>query len=434
MGGCSKILVLERGATQAGPSEYVAVSLPYSQLSTFFHPVYRIMFWHSDNNFYNIAGHVQKGEEAFLADPKHAKISDEDRELLHQAFVHMQVLHRTALSSSLTRICANRIAAYEDNDWREIQAHLDVFYRVEGMSEVLYRTWSPLTREGYVASTGGYIHAERLLKLRELVNTHPLASEARLKDWGEDAARDEKRRNELYFESLKKRKRRKGKDDADILTEAEKTLTKRVEGNRESSMMTGDSFGDRYSREAAQTGPERSDLLVFSPLARVMIGSSTSPKLNYVLAEVSDKSWHVRSACVVHESHLQVRNYASEEKFLIFSNSPLTLAHVAEGLNLIGVKYLLYTSQVKAKEREQQVLTFETSDLYRVFLMELKHGARGLYVTDLHYSAIQAQYQLQPSSNLVTASRVIFCEPVWKADTESQSIKVSRFFTRCGFN
>lgn len=80
---------------------------------------------------------------------------------------------------------------------------------------------------------------------------------------------------------------------------------------------------------------------------------------------------------------IQIQKHASDEKFLIFSNSPLTLAHIAEGLSLIRIKHLAYTSQVKVKEREQQVLTFETSDIYRVFLMELKHGARGLWVGSL---------------------------------------------------
>jgi SNF2 family DNA or RNA helicase len=75
---------------------------------------------------------------------------------------------------------------------------------------------------------------------------------------------------------------------------------------------------------------------------------------------------------------MQVIQHAQEEKFLIFSQSALSLAHVADALELIQVKCLRLSTQDPPRVREQQVMTFETSETFRVFLMELRHGARGL--------------------------------------------------------
>ena len=128
-------------------------------------------------------------------------------------------------------------------------------------------------------------------------------------------------------------------------------------------------------RRTAQ-GFSTDDLLRSSPVAQSKIVRSTSSKLNYILNEV----WRPPRSQFDPHALLQVLEYSKDEKFLIFSNSPLTLAMVSDALKLIRVDGLLCSSQIKPAERFQRIVTFETSDRYRVLLMELKHGARGLSV------------------------------------------------------
>jgi len=118
-------------------------------------------------------------------------------------------------------------------------------------------------------------------------------------------------------------------------------------------------------------------------LEGIKIGRSGSAKLDYILDEV--------------------RKYSKDEKFIIFSAGPLTLAHVADGLTLLGTRFLQLSTGLTKNGKEHVLTTFKTSQDIRVLLMELKYGARGLNITE--------------------ASRIIFCEPVWGLDVESQAIK-----------
>ena len=126
-------------------------------------------------------------------------------------------------------------------------------------------------------------------------------------------------------------------------------------------------------------GSSTDDLLRSSPVAQSKVVRSTSSKLNYILNEVCKPPPSSFCPYIL----LQVLEHSKDEKLLIFSNSPLTLAMISDALRLIRVDGLLCSSQIKPAERFQRIVTFETSDTYRVLLMELKHGARGLSVHQL---------------------------------------------------
>ena len=224
----------------------------------------------------------------------------------------------------------------------------------------------------------GFMHVDRVIKLHDYVLGRPLAQVDVIVKEGQRIAEEDRALREIHTKSQKNPKKGKGSvkratqiqgehlselaDNAAKKARAPDTLKEmQKELNASISRLEGDNERDTKSSSAltiSQPSSGYSEILSSSPFANVRIGHSASSKINWIINEV--------------------KSHAATEKFLIFSDSELSLAHVAESLELIQVKFLRFTAQIEPRFREQLVLTFETSETYRVFLMELKHGARGL--------------------------------------------------------
>ena len=279
-------------------------------------------------------------------------------------------------------LLTNSRIALEDPLWKLMQTHEDVPYRVYDMNKHIYDAWTrtPGNEPSCNPNQTGFMHADRLLRLYDLLAKTPLVSEPDLIEVGHRVGTHDKAFREAYEESQRKLKGRKNlkhteglstlsqgqmannfakkASAADTLRELRQELDATLARlNRDEDIYEQNSTIDHSSTIQPQV-KRLSNLAASSPLATTRIGSSASSKLNYIINEV--------------------QKYSPKEKILIFSESPLSLAHIAEALELIHVKFLRFTTQIVSHIREQLVLTFETSETYRVFLMELKHGARGL--------------------------------------------------------
>ncbi|EIN07069.1 hypothetical protein PUNSTDRAFT_104552 [Punctularia strigosozonata HHB-11173 SS5] len=354
------------------------------------------LFWRTDDELLEQVRDALQKSDKTLSNAVQRNRPEDDHLLLKSAFHHLQ-------------------EAMKDGIWRASQDCIDLPYEVRNIDRTIFAHWTRSQVYGLSRPRDSgaeddhivaYMHPDRLEKMREFVVAQPLASKERICNQGSAVCEADARQHQLHeLNQLMRKggKRRREEDDAGRVIgrareSAKKTIVReRIEELRKEYLIAQARLQVVSTHESQHpsgsvpledkssiTTPNTPSLsfLASSPLANVRIGSSGSSKQNYILREVL--------------------RHAPTEKFLIFSKSPLTLAHVAEGLDLSGIKYLQST-RVSVRMREQLVLTFETSDVYRVFLMELKHGARGL--------------------NMVTASRVLFCEPVWEADVETQAIK-----------
>lgn len=263
-------------------------------------------------------------------------------------------------------------------------------YHVSDVPEQIFSAWSrTCVRSAYGSSKAQLswlLHTDRLQRMRDTVLARPLIQMDNLVEAGSAIEMDEQKLrvwNKTTNPSAKNRNNGKNNvaQSMQVLStqneksSAHKTRQNASKVNHEVTAVALAAHAkqqreldyDDPEKEVQPTpsdiafnilAPEKVQLLRLSPVARLQIGLSASSKMNYILSDVL--------------------RFADHEKFLIFSQSTLTLAHVAEGLELVGIKSLMYSTSTDIHQREQFVTTFETSDVYRVLLMDLKHGARGL--------------------------------------------------------
>ncbi|KLO14911.1 hypothetical protein SCHPADRAFT_291351 [Schizopora paradoxa] len=319
------------------------------------------LFWHRDEEFFDdsLEGMAKNANES-LGRAKERGRPGEDLCLLEEAEKHLRT-------------------AYSDATFRKMHHLLEVPYGISGLPAMLraaldsvQRYYSEEIPQSEIAAQNCLVSPSHFLEFQGAVEQRPHMTSAELIELAGLVRKDERERNTIQTtkKRLTKKKAHKGvvstaraKDLATQIQQQERIAGELrrqmdlVQARRNELTGRGPLANSVASSSQVQHGGQN---LRESILCSARITNSLSSKLNFILKEVQD--------------------FSAKEKFLIFSSQPLNLVHIAEGLDVLG-----------------------TSDVYRVFLMELRHGARGL--------------------NIISASRIIFCEPVWRPDVESQAIK-----------
>jgi len=185
-----------------------------------------------------------------------------------------------------------------------MQTHEDVPYRVFNMVQPVFESWTRTPSREPNNDQTGFLHADRLLKLHDMVVQRPLIREQAMVEWGQAVATRDQAFRRSYEESTRKGKgRRKTKNSdgdhhssgsmlannfvkkassADTLKEIQIELDATL-----ARLSNEDDDGPSTDNAPISTSFDRiPTLLASSPLAKMRIGTSASTKLNYIINEV----------------------------------------------------------------------------------------------------------------------------------------------------
>ena len=153
------------------------------------------------------------------------------------------------------------------------------------------------------------------------------------------------------------------------------------------SSNAGESTGLKPALKSALKAPEKIEPVDLippdSPLAKTRLTGTASAKLSYLLDRVS----------ILHQN----------EKILIFYEGDHIAWYIAQALDLLDIRYLIYTRTLSLSRQNAYITTFNTTETFRVLLMNVYQAAHGLHIA--------------------SASRVFFVNPVWQPNVEAQAIK-----------
>lgn len=187
----------------------------------------------------------------------------------------------------------------KDPVWRNLMLHPYVPHRVYAMPEDVYAAWSLLPAWVSHASDPHFpspayhlLIPDRLKALRNMLVRRPLASAARMVEWGHAVSDADSARLELSQERIsvnktlrrhraairQKEQQQTQRRNVNYAAKVERTARLLAAQDRLKALFSGEEGGQVAANPA---------LLASSPLAGVRVGNSTSSKLNYILNEVS---------------------------------------------------------------------------------------------------------------------------------------------------
>ena len=164
--------------------------------------------------------------------------------------------------------------------------------------------------------------------------------------------------------------------------------TKRRRSNEQSENLTAPKTPEK------QTPSLKSILKSSTDSGELSISTSSPPVSTHLVGTASAKLSYLLDRVVT------LHNY---EKILIFYEGDQIAWYIAQGLDLLSIRYLIYTPKLTQARQNAYIATFNQTSTFRVLLMDIQQAAHGLHIA--------------------SASRVFFVNPVWQPSVEAQAVK-----------